>query len=171
MLNLKARLWQFFFCIVIIICVMPLNFCTKVSRRFDIEILKLKLDIEELQEGLYRIYIYRALEDKGEDYIDINYRMSEMPSITLCFPLETSNVINVTERMYSEVSSYKSKTFIINYPKIDEKDFKEITKYMKWRDSVRLEVPSITVRVDAYLEGLSVWNGEHEYVEKIYPQE
>ena len=169
MSHLKSNRLLFFLFSVIIISVLPFHFCTKVSKRFDVEILKLKLDIEELQDGLYRIYLYRDSEAKGDDYIDIKYRMSEMPSITLCFPIDSSNEINVTERMYSEVSGYKSSNFIINYPDIDEEDAKEIKKYMMWRDSVRFEVPSIKVRLDAYLEGLSIWNSQNEYVETLLP--
>ena len=153
--------------IVILFTIFNLNYCTKLSRSFYIEQLNVNLDIEELRDGLYRIYVYRSFENKGKDYIDVNYRMSEMPSINLCFPIGGSNEIFVVERAYTEVNDYKSNDFNIIIPKINEKNYIELFKYGEWCDSVRSR--SITLRVDAYLDGISIWDDRNNYIDTSTP--
>lgn len=160
------KTWAFIL-IVILFIILHLNYCTKLSRNFYIEQLNVKLDIEELEDGLYRIYIYRSIENKGKDYIDVNYRMSEMPSINLCFPIGSSNEIFVVERRYTEVNNYKSNDFNIIIPEINKHNYIELFKYNEWCDSVRSR--SITLRVDAYLDGISIWDDKNNYIDTSAP--
>lgn len=129
----------------------------------------MRIDLEELRNGLYRIYIYRSLEDRGKDYIDVNYRMSEMPSVSLCFPTGNSNDIYIVECVYTEVNSYKSSNFNIIHPKINKYNVLEQLKYSDWCDSIRFGVPNITLRIDAYLDGISIWNENNDQIDKITP--
>lgn len=156
---------------IIIMCltVLVLAECHKISRTFYVDILNVYLHIEETKDSMYRIHISKSRDNLGEDYIDVVYKFSEMPSITLSFPIGYSNDIHIIDRQHGEVKSYFSKNFNIVYPEVADNGFIELGKYQKWCDSVMYDIPSVSVQIDLYLKTLSVWNEYGEYIGSITP--
>lgn len=143
--------------------------CQRISRNFYVEVLRVHINIEEIGSDLYQISIYKQNETKGEDSVVIDYMISEMPSLTLSFPLDSSNDIHVIER-YGVVRNIKSKKYNIVYPEMDQNNFKDRLRYKFWCDSVMFDIPSISIEIDPYLRSLSVWNEDSEYLGKLYPE-
>ena len=83
----------------------------KVTRLFYVNELGLYIQIKEIGKNQYRIYINQSADQAGEDYIDVSYIISEMPSITLNFPSDNSRDINVVERYDYSVRNWNS----VNY--------------------------------------------------------
>lgn len=163
---MKKTLAVIMFTIVIIV----FTECQKKSRSFYIDILNVYLHIEEIKSGLYRLHISEMEGKDGEDYIDFVYKFSEMPSITISFPLDDSNDIYVIDRQHGEVRFCKSNDYNIIYPIIDNNNYIELSKYQKWCDSVMFDIHSISIQIDPYLKSLSLWNEDSKYLGQIYPK-
>lgn len=156
--------------IMLTLVVLVLTECQRVSRTFYIDILNVYLYIEEIKDGLYRIHISELKGKYGDDYIEVVYKFSEMPSITLSFPMDDSDDIHIIDRQHGEVRYCKSKNFNIIYPEIANENYNELGKYQKWCDSVMFDIPSVSIQIDPYLKSLSVWNEDNVYLGQIYPE-
>lgn len=146
----------------------------KISRVFFVDKLGLYINIEEITfnkkgTGKFRINIYKSADHIGDDYIEIDYTFSEMPSISLNFPSDESNKIHVIDRYQGEVKYCKSTNFNIIYPKIDNNNLKELDDYQEWCDSVMYETPSINVRLNSGLRNLTIWNNDAIYLGDVQP--
>lgn len=142
--------------------------CLKLYRIFYVDELDVFISIEEIYDGRYRIGIYKNQGQINDDYIDVSYKMSEMPSITMNFPLDESNNINIINR-YDIVESYKSTNLKIIYPEVDRNKLDEIIAYNVWCDSVKSITPSISITLDGYLDNLIIWNGNGKLIRRISP--
>lgn len=165
-MSLKKNI---FASIIPLLALLTLVECQKISRTFYVDILNVYVHIEETKDDMYQIHVSRTEGCQGDDYIEVVYRFSEMPSITLSFPLDDSNEIHIIDRQHGEVRSCFSKTFNIIYPELANESFIELCKYQKWCDSVMFDIPSISVQIDPYLKTLSVWNEYGEYIGPVYP--
>lgn len=143
--------------------------CKKLSRTFYVDELSMYIRIDEIKYGRYRINIYRTIEHINEDYIDIGYKMSEMPSITMNFPLSDSCHVNIINP-YDKVELYCSKNYNIVYPEVDDNKLNDKLAYKNWCDSVKCVSPSINVTVNAYLRELIIWDGHGKRIRKIKPE-
>lgn len=139
----------------------------KVTRLFHVNELGLYIQINEIGKNRYRIYINKAANQLGEDYIDVSYIISEMPSITLNFPSDNSRDINVVERYDYSVKNWNSSNYNFIYPDIDINEREERISYLNWCDSVMFENPSISVEVGAYLVNLWVYDNNKKSGRKI----
>lgn len=142
--------------------------CLKLYRIFYVDELDVFISIEEIYDGRYRIGIYKNQGQINDDYIDVSYKMSEMPSITINFPLDESNNINIINR-YDIVESYKSTNLKIIYPEVDCNKLDEIIAYNVWCDSVKSITPSISITLDGYLDNLIIWDGNGKLIRRISP--
>lgn len=166
-INMKKKILV---AIILFIAVLMLAECQKLSRTFYVDILNVYLHIEEIKDGMYRIDISKAEGKQGEDYIEVVYKFSEMPSITLSFPLDDSNDIHIIDRQHIEVIYCNSNSFNIIYPDIANENYVELGKYQTWCDSVMFEIPSVSVQIDPYLKSLSIWNENSKFIGTIYPE-
>lgn len=139
----------------------------KNNRLFYVDDLGLYVHINRIGENRYRISVNKSADQEGEDYIDVSYMISEMPSITLNFPLDNSKSINVIDRLHGEVRNWNSKNFNIVYPDIDVQNRDERLAYREWCDSVMFKNPSISVEVCAYLVNLWVYDNNKKSGRKI----
>ena len=154
----------------------PLSRChhEKFTRNFYVQDLDLHIDIEGRDSvGLndYRIYIYKSIEQKGQDYVDIHYASYDIDCISFCFSLDSSQNINVLDLNYghADVQDWKSTNFNFVYKKInDHFNTKESEAYDTWRDLVMFGSPSITVRVKPYLLRLSIWDNDTTYLGTVW---
>ena len=170
--------------IALLMAVVSLTGCRqkKFLRSFYVQDLDLTIDIERRDSvGLddYRIYIYRVKEQKGQDYVDVKYVISEIPCITFSFPLDASNDINVIDRKYGKVQECHSTNFNfihkeyrkINNGEIDVDHLEEVEAYHAWTDSVMYGAPCINVSVQGYLINLSLWDNNKTNLGAIWQRE
>lgn len=143
--------------------------CNKISRFFYVDELDIFVYIEEIRDGRYRINIFKSDDQIGADYIEVAYKMSEMPSITMAFPLDDSSNVYVIEDIYGEVKFCHSDNFNIVYPTIDVNNLDERLAYREWCDSVRYKIPSISIRVNAHLRDLIIRDENGDFIRKISP--
>lgn len=141
----------------------------KINRLFYVDDLGLYVHINSIGENRYRISVNKSADQEGEDYIDVSYMISEMPSITLNFPLDNSKSINVIDRLHGEVRKYNSVNYVFVYPEIDSNDLRELLGYQDWCDSVKFKSSSISVEVGAYLVNLWVYDNNKKSGRKISP--
>lgn len=80
------------------------------DKSFYIEDLGIYLDIEEKAYHDFRVFIYKNLTDRGKDFVDLHYDMSEMPSIRLCFPNNNPDKVYIID-MREDVVNYESSNF------------------------------------------------------------
>lgn len=144
--------------VILTFFMVALSGCSRFPRDYYVGELDLNVTIENRGDNRYRIYVYRTQELKGADYIDVIYYMSEMPSITMVFPLDDSNNIYIIDQFYGEIKS-NSKQFNIVYPEFNRNERNERLAYRNWCDSLIKDDNSINVRLGSYLRNLDVWDG------------
>lgn len=138
--------------------------CSWESKYFYVAQANMNIDIENMGDNLYRIYIYRSKETKDKNYFDLWYRMSEMPAITICVPIDDNKVYiiddnsnllpNVSEDFEMEILA---PPHIENGELLTGNKWTEFQNYIKYRDSID-HIPSVVIRLDAYLKGLTIWD-------------
>lgn len=163
---MKKRIMKILLPLIVIMSFIPLLQCGKISRNFYVNELDLYILIEEIKDNTYRIYINKTIEQIGEDYIEINYQFSEMPTISMNFPQDDSSVIYVIDR-WGEVKHCKSSNFSIINHDIDRDNRDERLRYNDWCHSIIHDIPSVTVQINGYLKDITVWEPD-KYV-KIIP--
>ena len=127
----------------------------------------------------FRVYIYRNDEDRGKDYIDIRYGMSDMPSIRLSIPKFENNKIFVIDSWH-EVERIRSSEFnfdILSYERtkngemITIAELESIERTSARIDSVMDSIPSVIIQLNSGLTDLTVWrNGKYEDRKMVYPE-
>lgn len=136
------------------------------DKSFYLEDLGIYLDIEEKAYYDFRVFIYKNLTDRGKDYIDLHYDMSEMPSIRLCFPNDSTDKVYLIDIRH-DVVKFESSNFefiklspepvrngeLVSLEKLDRIDmvFAQI-------DSVCDSISSICVQLNSGLVNLSEWS-------------
>lgn len=154
--------------VILIFFIVALSGCSQFPRNYYVGELDLNVTLENRGDNRYRIYVYGAQELKGADYIDVIYYMSEMPSITMVFPLDDSNNIYIIDTFYGEIKS-NSKKFNIIYPDFNRNDRNERVAYRNWCDSLIIDDNSIKIRLGSYLKDLEVWDGNGIFDKRISP--
>ncbi|MCM1491010.1 MAG: hypothetical protein NC095_09320 [Muribaculum sp.] len=166
---MRVRIFKIILSLSVVLTLILLVQCNKISRFFYVDELDLFVYIEEIMDGRYRINIFKSDNQIGTDYIEVAYKMSEMPSITMAFPLDDSFNIYVIEDIYGEVKFCHSENFNIVYPTIDVNNRDERIAYRKWCDSVRYDFPSISIRINAHLRDLIIRDENGDFIRKISP--
>lgn len=170
MLNIKLSPQQNFIIITFMCCVlMILTSCLMKPKKYYVESIDKYIEVVEIKDGDFRIYIYNSDSSRGTDYIDVGYKASEMPSITLYFMKNDPLSIYIYDRGHGEVKIINSSRYNIIYPDADGSNFISLGRYLDWCDSISSLPSAITVRLDAYMNGLSVWDENGTY-NKIYEQ-
>lgn len=113
--------------------------CHHTKEYQTVHCLDLSICVEELGNDNYRIHLSNLDEPDGEgDWIDVNYHPSEMPSITLYFPIDNPKKIYVADR-WQEVQDYiGGKRFRIQNCTISDNTF-------AWTDSTMFRTPCVKV--------------------------
>lgn len=167
---------KMFFRLFIILIVFTV-FCQcrykKIERILYIDDLNLYIRIEEMEKlnekaYLFRVYLNDSIDQKSEDYIDLSYVPSEMPSITMVFQQDDSRNIYIID-YYHEVIKSNSAKFNMVYHEFNRNELKEISTYWEWCDSVRSDKNSIRVQLSSYLSGVVVWTGDEIIGKDIEP--
>lgn len=147
----KPLLWKVKLLIASIMLACFMESCWK-DKNFYIKDIDVSIDIEK-NEGDYnfRVYVYKNVEDRGMDYIDIHYDMGELPSIELCFPPNQENNVYIIDARH-DIYGIKSSKFnftrinwkrISNNTIVSEKDLDSIHRTLELADSIR----SNTIRI------------------------
>ena len=144
--------------------------CSWEPRNFYVEQLDVHIDLKHVKDDHYRVYVYRHMENMNRDYVDLDYHMSEMPSITLYFPKDDRDNIFIIDNM-SNVRRIVSGEFKIKKvapPKVEngellnDKTWNELQRYRQLCDSIN-DISSVKVRIDAYLRGLTIWDERNNW--------
>ncbi len=147
------------------------------ERHFYVEKVNKNIDIVPTSNYRYRVYVYDKKEERGKDYIDIERKFSDIPNISLCFPKEEKNKVYIIDR-YEFVENYDSSDLDFVYLYKETVENGELISREKWErweqqemriDSVTDSIPSITVRLNANLKDLSVWENQ-KYLGEIKMQ-
>ena len=123
----------------------------------------ISMDKIDYDKNIYRIYLIDRHNETDSNYIEICKPPTEMPSITLSFPISASNKIDtiyIRDR-YSEISGYSTKdyTFIVS-------SFERVSNVTNrpnwgWSDSTMFKTSCIDVQIGPYFKGLTVFD-EHD---------
>lgn len=134
------------------------------ERNFYINDINVFIDIERMGNDTFRVFIYKDSIKRGEDYIDIVYDMSDMPSILLCFPTETDDSVYVIDN-YREVDNIEASNYQFicltkdpapngEIPTQEQMD--RVNRHIQLSDSIRAN--SVTIQLNSRLTDLAVWN-------------
>ncbi len=145
---------------------------------FHVEEADISIDIERIEIGKFRVYLYREEEDRGKDYIDIDYDMSDMPSMQLSIPKNENNKVFVIDRWHDVEGIISSELeFVVLAPEgakngemITLAELDRLNSTLAQIDSVRDSIPSITIQLNSRLSDLFVWkNGKYEDRKMVKP--
>ncbi|MDE6523033.1 MAG: hypothetical protein K2L17_09465 [Muribaculaceae bacterium] len=164
--------------IIILSLIMPFLCSCWEDKSFHVEEADISIDIERIEIGKYRVYIYQEEEDRGKDYIDIDYDMSDMPTIQLSIPKNENNKIFVIDTRHDvkHINSYEFNfvhicpEWVKNGEHLSLTKMDQLDKTFAQIDSVRDSIPSITIQLNSRLNDLYVWkNGKYEYRKMVKP--
>lgn len=157
----------------LIITLLVVGCCGWKSKSFYVGEIDVHIDIEHLADNLHRVYIYRYMETRNNNYIDIWYRMREIPSITLYFPTDNKDKVFIIDNSY-DVQKFKSEDFemdlltmpyVRNGELMTNDQWNAFQRYNRLSDSIN-HISSVMVRLDAYLKGLTV-RGENDSLYRV----
>ena len=142
-----------------VIILLLLVSCSFKERRYYIHSLDLTLSINKLGDNMYRVYLNKH-DTADNNYIDLNYVMSDMPSILLHFPIhdnDTIDTIYIQDRE-REVKHIESKDYVIVLSRLEKNPKDIVDNY--WTDSTMFKIPCVTVWLYSYLDGIIIFNGD-----------
>lgn len=163
--------------ILLSIILLLLSSCWE-DKRFYVDNADVFIDIERLGIERFRVYIYENIENRGEDYIDIDYDMSDMPTIQLSIPKNENNKIFVIDRWHDveEICSSKLNFVLLSPERVKNGELVSLEKMERLDrtlaqiDSVKDSIPSITIQLNPRLKNLYLWeNGKYEYRRMVSP--
>lgn len=164
--------------IMVLSMIMPLFSSCWEDKSFHVKKAHVYIDVQRLGNYRFRVYIYRNDEDRGKDYIDIKYDMSDMPTIRLSIPKFENNKIFVIDLRH-EVERIKSSEFkfdILSYERTKNGEMISIAKLERINrtlaqiDSVMDSIPAVIIQLNSGLTDLTVWrNGKYEDRKIVYP--
>ncbi len=166
--NNKMRLIRILFLSAIILLV--LTSCWN-DKTFYIEYGSFDINIEKIGPDKFRVFIFENERDKGIDYIDLSYGMSDMPTIQLCIPKDDMKKIFVIDKWHDVEQIHFSKynyellspEKVINGEVPTKEKMERLDRVLAKIDSVRDSIPSITIQLNSRLTDLSVWkNGRYK---------
>ena len=130
--------------------------------------LDLTISINKLGKDQYRVWLNNAQNNLRCNYIDINYHPSEMPSITLFFPISKSGSIDTVyvKDRWHEVVQYDSKDFVIVLSTLNTQDSESTGHSAEWTDSTMFITSCIQVELNPFLEGVTIYDKQGISVER-----
>ncbi len=135
------------------------------DKTFYIEEVSFDLNIVKIGPDKFRVFIYADEKDMGDDYIDLNYDMSDMPTIQLCIPKDDMEKIFVIDKRHDVEQIHFSKynfellspEKVTNGEMLTEEKMERLDRVLAKIDSVKNSIPSITIQLNLHLKDLSVW--------------
>lgn len=154
--------------IFILLLLVSMVSCVFHQETYYVDSCNITISIDKIEDDLYRVYLDTGQHISGRNYIDFHYPTEGMSSIALYFPFEKSNM-NSMDTVYvadkqcliSQCKSEYSKIIVttfgnpISSGKSTESDH-------EWSDSTLFRVPCIEVRLNAYLDGITVLGNDGE---------
>lgn len=147
------------------------------DKHFCIQEENILIDIEKKGMDKYRVFIYEKESDKGMDYIDLNYDMSDMPTIQLCIPSDNQKKIFILDRRHDveQICSTNYDLVLLSPEKVkngelvSSEKMERLDRTLAKIDSVKDAIPSTTIQLNSALADLSVWR-DGSYKGKIQNQ-
>lgn len=131
--------------------------CSCVERYYSIEELDMNMYVDRIdtKNKIYRVYLQSKNDSLINDYLDIRISSSDMPAISLHFPVDKPDTVFVLDGRNNvrRINSSKFKYILYNY----EYDcIESATRYIHLRDSIKRNVKAVGIEV--YLNGVSIWD-------------
>ena len=151
--------------IILLSMVLPLLSSCWEDKRFHVTEAGISIDIDKLETDKFRVYVYRDGDEKGSDYIDIDYDMSDIHTIQLCIPKQENNRIFVID-LWHDVEGINSSEldFVLLSPEgakngelISIAGLERLNSTLARIDSVMDSIPSVTIQLNPRLSDLFVW--------------
>lgn len=146
--------------IIILLSLLYLT-CSCVERYYSIEELDMNMYVDRIdtENKIYRVYLLQKNDSLINDYLDINIPSSDMPAISLHFPVDKPDTVFVLDR-WNNVKRINSSKF--NFILINNKPgtIESATHYMHLRDSIQHTVKAIDLYI--YVNGVSIRNENKE---------
>lgn len=163
---------------ILLSMVLPLLSSCWEDKNFHVREADISIDIEKLETGNFRVFVYRDGNEKGTDFIDIDYDMSDIHTIQLCIPKQENNRIFVIDRWHDVEDINSSELdFVLLSPEgakngkvITIAELDRLNRTLARIDSVMDSIPSVTIQLDPRLSNLYVWeNGKYIYGRIVNP--
>lgn len=140
---------------IIIIC---LSSCSFKEEHYYIDSLDLNISINKLGKDQYRVCFNTKQNKLCSNYIDLNYHPSEMPSISLLFPISLSGSIDTVyvKDLWHEVVQYQSKDFVIVLSTLRPRTSGLVGSSVEWTDSTMFRRPCVQVELNPFLTGVTI---------------
>ncbi len=168
--RVKYLTWEMMMLLILTSCWNDKHFCVEGSN--------IIIDVEKKGMDKFRVFIYEDKRDKGMDYIDLDYDMSDMPTIQLCIPADERNKIFIIDRRHDVEQIYASKFDLVllspekvkNGELISSEKMERLDRTLAKIDSVKDSIPSVTIQLNSRLSDLFVWKtGGYKDKRIVYP--
>ena len=135
--------------------------CSCVERYYSIEELGMNMYVDRIdtKNNIYRVYLLSKNDSLINDYLDIRIPSTDMPAISLHFPVDKPDTVFVLDgwNNVQRINSSKFKYILYNY----EYDcIESATRYIHLRDSIQRNVKAIGLYI--YANGVSISNEKKE---------
>lgn len=137
--------------IIVFIILLCMVSCFDIERHYRVDSLDLTISISRLGSDRYRVWLNNKQNNLRCNYIDINHYPSDLPSISLYFPITKSGTIDTVyvRDWWDEVVQYESKDFAFIISTMEDG---------RWTDSTMFKVPCVGVSLRAGLDRVMVFN-------------
>lgn len=143
--------------IIVFIILLCMVSCFDIERHYRVDSLDLTISISRLGSDRYRVWLNNKQNNLRCNYIDLKCQLSDLPSISLLFPISKLHTIDTVyvKDDYNEVKQYESKDFVFV---LSTRDYSSTKDYGRWTDSTMFKVPCVEVQLNAYLDGITVFD-------------
>lgn len=141
---------------IILISVLFLTGCS-VERYYTIDELDMNMfvDLIDTENKIYRICLLSTQDSLINDYLDVRIPSTDMPVISLYFPVDKPDTIFVLDDDDNVRNIRSSKYDFILYNS-EPGSVESATRYIHLRDSIKRNVKAVGIEV--YLNGVSIWD-------------
>lgn len=143
-----------------IIILMSLLFLTSchIDKHYSIHELGIDMFVEriDIKNKIYRIYLLSRQDSVRNDYLDVMFPSTDMPSISIHFPVDKPDTIFVLDR-WNNVKRINSANF--NFILFDNES-NHSKSYMHLSDSIQRYVKAVGIYI--YINGICICNENKE---------
>lgn len=129
-----------------------------IERYYTIDELGMNMFVDRIdaENKIYRVYLLSKQDSLINDYLDVRIPSSDMPAISLHFPVDKSDTVFVLDR-WNNVKNVKSSKFKFLVFNNAPHTVGNSTQYnYKLRDSIFRKIKAVDIEV--YLNGVTIWD-------------
>lgn len=146
-----------------IIILMSLLFLTNchIDKHYGIHELGIDMFVEriDIKNNIYRIYLLSRQDSMRNDYLDVMFPSTDMPSISIHFPIDKPDTIFVLDR-WNNVKRINSSNFNFVLFNNESNPGESLISYMHISDSIQRDVKAVGIYI--YINGICIRNEKKE---------